>query len=60
MRADDMVDAALIGLDKGEFITIPSLPDAADWHAYETARQKLIPNLSLNVPAARYRSRAGA
>ena len=29
MRADDMVDAALVGLDKGELITIPSLPDAA-------------------------------
>lgn len=60
MRADDMVDAALVGLDKGELITIPSLPDAADWNAYEAARQKLIPNLSLKVPAARYRARATA
>ena len=54
MRADDMVDAALVGLDKNELITIPSLPDAADWHAYETARQKLIPNLSHKFPAGRY------
>jgi short-subunit dehydrogenase len=60
MRADDMVDAALVGLDKGELITIPSLPDAADWKAYEAARQKLIPNLSFKVPAARYRARATA
>ena len=57
MRADDLVDAALVGLDKGEIITIPSLPDAADWDAYEAARQKLIPNLSHKVPAARYRAR---
>ena len=60
MRADDMVDAALVGLDQGELITIPSLPDTADWNAYEAARQKLIPNLSLNVPAARYRARPAA
>ena len=60
MRADDLVDAALAGLDQGELITIPSLPDAADWQAYEAARQKLMPNLSLSVPAARYRARAAA
>lgn len=60
MRADEMVDAALAGLDQGELITIPSLPDAADWQAYEAARQKLIPNLSRSVPAARYRARAAA
>jgi len=34
---------------------IPSLPDIADWEAYEAARQRLIPNLSLSAPAARYR-----
>jgi uncharacterized protein len=53
-RADDMVDAALAGLDQGEFLTIPSLPDAADWDAYEAARQKLLPNLSHSTSAARY------
>lgn len=55
MRAEDMVDAALAGLDQGEVITIPALPDAADWAAYEAARQKLMPNLSRKTPAARYR-----
>jgi short-subunit dehydrogenase len=60
MQTDDMVDAALTGLDQGELFTIPSLPDAADWQAYETARQKLLPNLSRNTPAARYRARAAA
>jgi short-subunit dehydrogenase len=54
MRAEDMVDAALVGFEQGEFITIPSLPDIADWDAYEAARQKLMPNLSRQVPAARY------
>jgi short-subunit dehydrogenase len=56
MKADDMVDAALSGLDQGEFITIPSLPDMADLSGYETARQTLMPNLSLSSPAARYRA----
>jgi uncharacterized protein len=43
MNADEMVDAALAGFDQGEFITIPSLPDLADWDAYEAARQHLNP-----------------
>jgi uncharacterized protein len=55
MKADEMVDAALVGLDQGELVTIPSLPDVADWQAYEAVRQKLMPNLSLSTPAARYR-----
>ena len=60
MQSDDLVDAALAGLDQGELVTIPSLPEAADWHAYEAARQKLIPNLSLSVSPARYRIAAAA
>jgi short-subunit dehydrogenase len=56
MSAEDMVDAALAGLAQGESVTIPSLPDVADWNAYEAARQKLMPSLSKNVAAARYRS----
>jgi len=55
MKAEDMVDAALAGFDQGEFATIPSLPDSSDLEGYEAARQKLMPNLSLSTPAARYR-----
>lgn len=58
MRAEDAVDAALTGLDMGEVITLPSVPDADDWNAYEAARKKLMPNLSRNVPAPRYRTPA--
>lgn len=60
MSAEDMVDAALAGLDVGEFATIPSLPDAADWDAFEAARQALMPNLSRAEPAARYRTTVAA
>jgi short-subunit dehydrogenase len=54
MRADDMVDAAIAGFYQGELVTIPSLPDVADWDMYESARQNLIPKLSLSSPAMRY------
>ncbi|MEU0265120.1 SDR family oxidoreductase [Nocardioides sp. NPDC006303] len=56
MSADDAVDAALAGLDAGEPVTIPSLPEIGDWESFEKARQTLIPSLSLQVPADRYRA----
>ena len=55
MTAEDAVDAALAGLDSGEAMTFLSLPDNADWEAFEAARQALIPNLSRSAPADRYR-----
>ncbi|MFJ9908207.1 SDR family NAD(P)-dependent oxidoreductase [Streptomyces sp. NPDC101152] len=55
MSVDDAVDAALAGLDAGEPVTIPSLPQISDWESFEKARQALVPNLSRQVPAARYR-----
>ena len=54
MSSEDMVDAALAGLDRSELITIPSLPDVADWEKFERARKALGPNLSRRTPAARY------
>jgi uncharacterized protein len=54
MDVDEMVDAALVGLDRGEAVTIPSLPDASEWDAYTAARLKLGPNLSRDRAAARY------
>src|ERR1700722_2989492 len=54
MSTEDMVDAALAGLDQGEFATIPALPNAADFETYEKARLALAPNLSRKNPADRY------
>ena len=54
MTAEDMVDASLAGLDQNELITIPSLPDIADWEKFEAARKAMGPNLSRQAPAARY------
>lgn len=58
MGVGDMVDAAMAGLDRGELVTIPSLPDIADWETYEAARRNLTPKLSLSSPAPRYGLRA--
>lgn len=54
MRADQLVDAALAGLARGEFATIPSLHDESRWDAFETARQAMAGELSTSSPAARY------
>jgi short-subunit dehydrogenase len=54
MSAEDMVDAALAGLDQGETVTIPSLPDKAEWDAFDAARRAMSVRLSSAVPARRY------
>jgi short-subunit dehydrogenase len=55
MEAGEMVDAALSGLDQGELITIPSLPNASDWDDFVKARMVMAPNLSKSTAAARYK-----
>ena len=54
MDVEEMVDAALSGLDQNEAVTIPSLPDIADWQRLTEARFALGPNLSRQHAAARY------
>lgn len=54
MRADQLVDAALTGLARGEFATIPSLHDQSRWDAFEAARQAMAGELSAGAPAPRY------
>lgn len=55
MSADDMVDAALVGFDRGELITIPSLHAVEKWEDYEAARRAMFSLLSTNAPAPRYK-----
>jgi short-subunit dehydrogenase len=54
MTVEEMVAASLAGLEQGEVITIPSLPDLGDWEKLEAARKALAPNLSRQHAAARY------
>ena len=58
MGVEELVDAALAGLDQGEVVTIPSLPDPADWAAFTAARLTLGPNLSHDHAASRYQLKA--
>jgi short-subunit dehydrogenase len=60
MDVDDLVDGALVGLDKGETVTIPPLADEGLWTAYNNARLALAPNLSSQHVAARYRQAKAA
>jgi hypothetical protein len=54
MKAQDMVDAALVGFDRRELVTIPALPDAVDWERFDNARKAMGPNLSRSSTAPRY------
>jgi short-subunit dehydrogenase len=56
MDADELVDAALVGFDRREPVTIPSLPDVAQWNAFDAARRAMLPNLPQAHAAARYRA----
>ena len=54
MTPEDLVDAALAGFDQRELVTLPSLPDVAEFTRMDEARKALGPNLSHTRPAARY------
>lgn len=56
MATGDLVDAALVGLDRGEIVTIPPLADEKLWLALEAARAALAPHLAQAAPAPRYRA----
>jgi short-subunit dehydrogenase len=60
MRAEDMVDAALAGLDAGEVVTIPQLQDGNDWIEYEATRKALAQRFAHATPGERYLARAAA
>jgi short-subunit dehydrogenase len=55
MKAEDMVDAALVGLDQGELVTLPSLQDGDEWTRFEAARRAISRQFGNSVPAPRYR-----
>ncbi|MGO8918957.1 MAG: SDR family NAD(P)-dependent oxidoreductase [Stellaceae bacterium] len=56
MAVDELVDAALVGFDRRELVTIPPLPDLGQWESFTVARQKMMPNFRQEHPAARYRA----
>ena len=54
MSAEDLVDAALAGLDQGEVITIPPLQNGEEWNTWEAERRAMSGHLSNVKPAPRY------
>jgi short-subunit dehydrogenase len=58
MEVGDLVDAALVGFDRREPVTIPPLHDAGRWDALDGARMAMLGNLVNALPAERYRKLA--
>lgn len=58
LTAEQLVDAALAGLDAGEAVTTPSLLDAAVWDALEAARGAFMAGVSTGAVAERYLPKA--
>jgi hypothetical protein len=56
MEVEALVDAALIGFDRRELVTIPPVPDEATWTAFEQARMTLAAGFSNAEPGTRYRA----
>ncbi|KQM23899.1 MULTISPECIES: SDR family NAD(P)-dependent oxidoreductase [unclassified Sphingomonas] len=54
MAVDALVDAALVGFDRREGVTIPPLHDGALWDAYQADRAAMIPGFGETAPAPRY------
>lgn len=56
MEVGELVDAALVGFDRREVVTIPPLHDAARWDALDAARQALLSDIRQVHAAERYRT----
>jgi short-subunit dehydrogenase len=51
MPVEDMVDAALVGLDQGELVTIPGLHNGDEWTRFDAIRRGMLPQFGISVPA---------
>lgn len=54
LSADQLVAAAMAGLDRGEAITIPSIPDVETWEKIEVARKEFMAATLSGKVAIRY------
>ena len=60
MDVGELVDAALVGFDRRETVTIPPLQVAERWDQLEAARKALLGDLQQAHAAERYRSTGGS
>ncbi|WDG00312.1 SDR family oxidoreductase [Pectobacterium carotovorum subsp. carotovorum] len=56
MEVGELVDAALVGFDRRELVTIPPLHNAARWDALDAARQALLSDIKQDEAAERYKT----
>lgn len=54
MEVSELVDAALVGFDRREAVTIPHLHEELRWQTLETARQSLLQDTGHTTAASRY------
>lgn len=58
MDVGEMVDAALVGFDRREPVTIPPLHDGGQWDAFQAARHAMLPGFGQDTAAPRYKDAA--
>ncbi|MOA59655.1 hypothetical protein D3C78_1843320 [compost metagenome] len=56
MEVGELVDAALVGFDRRELVTIPPLQNAARWDNLDAARQTLLSDIKQDEAAERYKT----
>jgi len=56
MDVGDMVDAALVGFDRRELVTIPPLHDGSNWDVLDSARLALVSDIRQAEVPERYRT----
>jgi short-subunit dehydrogenase len=54
MDVNELVDAALVGFDRREGVTIPTLHEGELWDAFDAARQAMVPRFAQVLRADRY------
>lgn len=56
MEVGELVDAALVGFDRRELVTIPPLQKAECWDTLDTSRQTLLSDIKQDEVAERYKA----
>ncbi|MBK5013517.1 SDR family oxidoreductase [Pantoea sp. S62] len=56
MKVGELVDAALVGFDRRELVTIPPLQMAERWDTLDTSRQTLLSDIKQDEVAERYKA----
>ncbi|MFG6091600.1 SDR family NAD(P)-dependent oxidoreductase [Enterobacter soli] len=56
MEVGELVDAALVGFDRRELVTIPPLHNAERWGTLDASRQALLSDIRQDEAAERYKS----